>query len=69
MGVSRIITGACGGVFPISNRFISDQATLDVEINKLRDGLRPKVAQLHKMEGKSHTDSYNIPCLYLLSHI
>ena len=28
-----------------------DQQTLDVEIERLRDELKPKVSKLHKMEG------------------
>lgn len=59
--------------FFIRNDHFLDKETLETEITKLRDGLKPKVNQLHKMEGsKSHRHSIMIyaeiiiPCLTLL---
>ncbi len=33
--------------------FSLDERTLECEINTLRDGLKPKVKELHKLEGKN----------------
>ena len=32
--------------------YIADQKNLDEEIDKLRDGLKPKVSKLRDMEGR-----------------
>lgn len=38
----------------------SDQKTLDKEIDDLRDGLKPKVAKLHKMEGRAQVKGFEL---------
>lgn len=36
------------------NCFSQDHAELEAEIERLRDNLKPKVAALHKLEGRHH---------------
>jgi len=37
-----------------------DLETLDAEIDKLHNGLKPKVAQLHKMEGRAEVKGFQL---------
>ena len=52
-----MITGAsgCTAIYSYWYSPFLDQKTLESEIGSLRDGLKPKVSQLHKMEGWLHT--------------
>lgn len=36
----------------------ADQEKIDKEINSIRDGLKPKVANLHKMEGRPEVKGF-----------
>ena len=40
----------------------SDQKALEAEVSSLRDGLKPKVAELHRMEGERKEGSMSVPC-------
>ncbi|XP_041379644.1 LOW QUALITY PROTEIN: p53 and DNA damage-regulated protein 1-like [Gigantopelta aegis] len=44
----------------VSKLVLRYQKTIDKEINTLRDGLKPKVARLHEMEGRPEVKGFSV---------